>query len=200
MAERHRLRSLEMRVPGHGVLRVLLGPVGQRGREPAHPPGKVERRVLHPQPEVGRHEVVPAPAGVDPRPQRPEPLGQQSLHRDVHVLVAVLERELRSFGPLQQLVDRAAQLCQFRFVEQPGPVQRRSVDTRRDEVRHEQPTIGSTTGECVRILARRAGEPAAPHGGHGSGSAGSCSAHTRIGCDHSVTNPSACRWSNLSAF
>ncbi len=94
MAERHRLRRLQMgeaRHHGGGVLERLLGERaligGERGID-------LVDRVAHPQPEIGRDLVVARARGMQPAGRRPDQLGEPALDIHVDVLERALEGEL----------------------------------------------------------------------------------------------------------
>ena len=83
VAERHRLRGLQMGEAGHRVGGMRRGAVGQR----AHHVGDLRRqpvdRVAHPQAEIGGDLVVAAARGVQAPAGLADALGQPRL--DVHV-------------------------------------------------------------------------------------------------------------------
>ncbi len=95
VAERHRLRGLQMGEAGHRIGGMRGGAVGQR----AHQVGKLRiepvDRVAHPQAEIGRHLVVAAARGVQPLAGLADALGQPRL--DVHV--DVFERLVEGEAP-----------------------------------------------------------------------------------------------------
>ena len=70
VAERHRLRTLQVRVAGHQRLGVLLGTVEDRTRERLDPASRLGAGVERPEPERGDDLVVAGPAGVDLPPDR----------------------------------------------------------------------------------------------------------------------------------
>ena len=91
-------------------------------------------RTLAPQPEVGRHQIVPAAARVDARTDLAETLRQLALDERVDVLVGGIglqEHRLPFLGDrIARIVDRR-QIVRF---EQARRDQRPSVSLRRSEV------------------------------------------------------------------
>ena len=85
MAERHRLRTLEVRVPGHHRLRLGLREREDDERECVDRLARLRARVEHVQAERGCDLVVARPPGVD----LPPDVAEQPLDRRVHVLVGV---------------------------------------------------------------------------------------------------------------
>ncbi len=87
VAERHRLRALEVRVARHRRVRLRLGPVEEDERELPNRPGRLTAGIADVEPERGRDLVVARAAGVDLAPHRAE----RQLDRGVDVL-RLLER------------------------------------------------------------------------------------------------------------
>jgi len=58
MAQRHRLRDLEMREAGHHSLGMLFGALDQHPLQCSDRIDRFVAGVAHPQPEVGRYLVV----------------------------------------------------------------------------------------------------------------------------------------------
>ena len=90
MAERHRLRRLQMgeaRHHGGGVLERLFG---QRALIAGKRRIDAVDRVAHPEPEIGRDLIVARARGVQPPGRRPDQVGEPAL--DIHM--DVFERPL----------------------------------------------------------------------------------------------------------
>ena len=85
MPDGHRLRPLQMRVPGHEPIGVRLGLVRQRIDEVGEADRGFDRRIAAEQPQVERHLVVA---------RRARDLRDAPLDRGVDVLVLQLEVEL----------------------------------------------------------------------------------------------------------
>ena len=145
MAERHRLRALEMRVAGHQRLRVLFRAVEQHARESLDPRRCLGARVQRPQPERRDDLVVPRPARVD----LPPDLAEQALDRGVHVLVGLLDHRRVERG------EPRLDLRELLRLEDPGDgepprVQPRALDVVREQLGvgrlDELPDLGSELG------------------------------------------------------
>ena len=94
MAERHRLRALQVREAGHhgrGMHQRLLR---QRLLIVAEQAMDVVDAVAHPEPEVGRDLIVARARGVQPPGRRANQLGEPALDIHVNVLKLALELEL----------------------------------------------------------------------------------------------------------
>ena len=94
MAERHRLRGLQMgeaRHHGVGVLERLFGERALIGGERRI---DLVDRVAHPQPEIGRNLIVARARGMQPPGRRPDQFGKPALDIHMDVLERPLEREL----------------------------------------------------------------------------------------------------------
>ena len=94
MAERHRLRALQVREAGHhgrGMRQRLLG---ERLLVVAEQTMDVVDAVAHPEPEVGRDLIVARARGVQPPGRRADQLGEPALDVHVNVLELALELEL----------------------------------------------------------------------------------------------------------
>ena len=93
MAERHRLRGLQMGEARHRIGGVRGGAIGQR----AHHVGDLRRqpvdRIAHPEAEIGRHLVVAAARGVQAPAGLADALGQARLDVHVDVFQRRVERE-----------------------------------------------------------------------------------------------------------
>jgi len=93
VAERHRLRGLQMgeaRHHGRRVFERLLGErtliAGERGVDAVD-------RITHPQSEIGRDLIVARARGMQPAGGRPDQLGKPALDIHVDVLERALEAE-----------------------------------------------------------------------------------------------------------
>jgi hypothetical protein len=93
MAERHRLRGLQMGEAGHRIGGVLGGALGQRAHQVGELRVEAVDRVAHPQAEIGRHLVVAAARGVQPLAGLADALGQPRLDVHVDVFERLGERE-----------------------------------------------------------------------------------------------------------
>ena len=85
MAQRNRLRDLQMGHAGHDRRCMLLGAVEDDGLQRIDRPQHFVDRAAHEQLEIGRYLVVARPRRVQPTRRRPDPLGEIML--DVHVNV-----------------------------------------------------------------------------------------------------------------
>ena len=90
VAERHRLRGLEMGEAGHHAVGMLLGTADQGALQRSQPLVDRIDRAPHPEPEIGRHLVVARAGGVQPTGGGADQLGEPML--DMHV--DVLERRI----------------------------------------------------------------------------------------------------------
>ena len=129
MAERHRLRALQMGVPRHERPGVLLRARGQRVDE-----RRVRRASVADASFVHRRRSVTARSfrlrpACTRAPSSPEALGQHALHRDVHVLVVVRERERAVGRSAPQRGDLGSQPVGVGVSQQSRAAQR--VDMRR---------------------------------------------------------------------
>ena len=98
MAERHRLRRLQMgkaRHDGIGVRQRLFGERLLIGGEL-----RIDSVdcVAHPQPEIRRDLVVARPRGVKSAGSRPNQVGEAALNIHMNVLERALEREFTGFN------------------------------------------------------------------------------------------------------
>ena len=96
VAERHRLRRLQMGHAGDRVGRVLVGAVGQRPHQVAQLRQRAVDGVAHPEPEIGGDLVVAAARGVQPAAGVADARDQARL--DVHM--DVLQRRIEVEPPL----------------------------------------------------------------------------------------------------
>ena len=85
MAERDRLGTLQVREPGHHVIRMGCGPVDQHALECLQ--ARIHRVdcIADPQPEIGCDLIVAAARGVKPTRNGSDQLGQPGLGRHVNV-------------------------------------------------------------------------------------------------------------------
>ena len=90
MAERHRLRRLQVGEARHHRVGMFVGARDQRVEQAAEGRARLIDRVAHPQAEIGRDLVVAAARGVEPPGDRADLVGQPRLGQHVDVL----EREV----------------------------------------------------------------------------------------------------------
>ena len=95
------LGSLQVGVAGHHGVGVLLGLLHQRLLQVQDHGDDVGDLLLHVQPGVHGHLVVPGPGGVQALARLPYPLGEQGLNVHVDVLVVHGELHLASLNILQ---------------------------------------------------------------------------------------------------
>ena len=91
VAERHRLRRLEMGEARHHGGGMLTGAIEQRLDQEGEPGLRPLNSLLDPEPKVERHLVVARAGRVKPASRRADQLGQPRL--DVHVNVLEAGRE-----------------------------------------------------------------------------------------------------------
>ena len=187
MADRHRLRALEVGVSRHRRLRVRLGAVEHGRREVRDPGPRLGGGVGDVEAKRSRHLVV----ARAPRVDLPADLAEQALDRGVDVLVLRLDPAAgRNLG--QPRLD----LRELGVVEQPGPVQPPRVHRRRLAVVREQlAVVGSQEGRDGGI--ERAPDPAAPEA-HASDFALSRAAASSTSSDAILMKPSAAECGNVS--
>ena len=91
MAERHRLRDLEMGEAGHDRLGMLFGASDQHALKAADRVDRFVAGIAHPEPKVGRDLVVARARRVKPARGRPDQLAEPVLdgHMDVFELDAL---------------------------------------------------------------------------------------------------------------
>ena len=96
MAQRDRLRGLEMGETGHDALGMFPGAHDQRHLQRPQPGIGLFTCIAHPQAEVGRHLVVAAARGVQPPGRRADQFGQPAFGGHVDVFeVPVLGHAVR---------------------------------------------------------------------------------------------------------
>ena len=110
VAERHRLRRLQMREARHDRVAMRLGLARERQLEGGQRRVRAVDPVAHPELEVGRHLVVARARGVQPPRRLADQLLEPAL--DVHVHVFQRARELQAAGRdlLQHAVEAGADL------------------------------------------------------------------------------------------
>ena len=91
VAERHRLRRLQMREARHHAGREGERLLGERRLQPGELPVEGVDRVARPEPHIGRDLVVARARGVEPPRRRADEVGEPLL--DVHVDVFERPRE-----------------------------------------------------------------------------------------------------------
>ena len=92
MAERDGLSPLKVGVAGHNSAHMGPRLFHQHPLQPQHKGNDMGDFLLHIQPEIGGHLVVPGAGGVQPLARLADALGKQGL--DVHVDVLVIQGEL----------------------------------------------------------------------------------------------------------
>ena len=112
MAERDRLRALQVRVPGHDGLRLRLGEREDHERERVDRLARLRACVEHVHAERGGHLVVAGAPGVDLAADVPE----ETLDRGVDVLV----RLEVAVGVLGDLGEARLDLVELLFGQEPG--------------------------------------------------------------------------------
>ena len=93
VGEQHGLCTLEVRVPGHDDLDLLLGAPEQHPLEFEGQGIDPPDRFLQVHARVERDLIVPAPAGVELFPCRTDPLDQPLFNQAVDILEGAVERE-----------------------------------------------------------------------------------------------------------
>ncbi len=93
MAERHRLRRLQMRKARHHRAGMLERFLRQRALKRLERGVERVDRIPHPQPEIGRHLVVARARGMQPPGRRADQLAEPALHVHVDVFQRALELE-----------------------------------------------------------------------------------------------------------
>ena len=164
MAQRHRLRGLQMREAGHDRAGMLLGAGDQRGQHRFDARDGAPVGGPHPHAEVGRHLVVAAARGVQPPSDRTDDFGQAGLHGHVDVfqvpilgdpVALVLRGDL-----LQSSIDGA------RIFGRDDTLPRQHGDMRPAafDILAPQDLVERNGGvDFAHDRARSFGEPAAPH-------------------------------------
>jgi hypothetical protein len=105
MAERHRLRDLEVREAGHDAVRMFLGARDQRRLDRLQPGIDARAGGAHPQAEIGRDLVVARARGVE----APGGLANDLLEPRFDGHVDVFEREVDGHAVRREL---AGDLCE----------------------------------------------------------------------------------------
>ena len=156
------LGSLGVGIARHHGVDMLLCPGDQRRFEGIGRVEELEARALYVEPEVNRHLVVAAPAGVQLAPQRPELLSQAGLDGHVDVfcsphpaLPRVRGRGHFLFDFLEGQID--AQLL-FRR-QDPGPNQRLRIGATASDVLTKEPAVNrqrarKAVDQRVRLFAK----------------------------------------------
>ncbi len=175
MAERHRLRDLEMGEAGHDRRRMLAGARHQRHLQRRQPRAHGIHRVAHPQAEIGRHLIVARARGVEPAGGGTDQLGQPAFHRHVDILEAQILGRAGGFifagDPLQPGIDRGDIL----LADDALPAEHRGMRAAAGDVLPPQPFVERDRGvDFAHDGARPVGETPAPH---------------RIGVRHAATCP-----------
>ncbi len=153
MAERHRLRALQVRVAGHHRLGLRLGEGEDDERERVDRFARLGARVEHVQAERSRDLVVPRPPGVDLAAD----VAEQPLDRGVHVLVRleVAVRILRDLG------EAGLRLVELLLGQQPGRGESSRVLGRRLAVVRQQLGVVDAQ-EAPHVGVERALDPPCP--------------------------------------
>ena len=86
MAEGHRLGTLQVSVAGHNIARALLGLLAQHGNQLSNLALDMLARRAQVQPDVQRHLVIAAAAGVQPLAGIAHAGSQRLFHKGVHIL------------------------------------------------------------------------------------------------------------------
>jgi hypothetical protein len=113
VAERHRLRGLQMGEARYRVARMLRGAFHQC----QHQVGKLRvqpvDRVAHPKPKIRRHLVVAAARGVQPAAGLTDAFGQPGLDVHVDVFECHVEREASALDLVRDRPQPAADRLLF---------------------------------------------------------------------------------------
>ena len=198
MGQEDRLGLLEVRVAREVGATRLVGPISQCGLERGDQAGQVGQFVEDPEPEVGGHLVVSAPAGVQPGPRFAGQLGDPPLDRSVDVLVGRHKGE----GSVGQLSLRGIQRLEHRrgigVGHEPDPGQHPDVGPRTGHVLPEHPPVErQAVIQGLQGLTRSALEPTVPEGRHGNQPPALAArrATVRSRRAFNLMNPSASAWS-----
>ena len=137
VGQQHRLCPLEVGVAGQVGLASLVGSVSERFLKVGDQADDLTQFPHHPEPQVGGHLVVAAPAGVEAGSSLPGQFGDPPLYRRVDVLVVGCEGERvvghLSLDDIQGVKHRLAV----------GLLQQPDVD--------QHPHVGSRPGDVVGV-------------------------------------------------
>ena len=217
VGEEDGLGSLKVGVPGEHRLSLAMGEVDEAGDDRLDLVDACIERGHRPEPEIRRHLIVAAAAGVKFLAQLPDPFDEVPLHEGMDVLV-VRVAEDRGIGRdvVMQRLERGFQMAELDRVEHAGPFQRpRPGRGSRDVLGKEAAIEGKRIVEPLEQFMDLPAEASAPDrlrddrrvGGAAQDSApavigsgvpfpsSDCIAAIRLGSEKSRMNPSACDWS-----
>ena len=165
MGQQHRLRPLQVRVPGQVHVVRLARPLGEHLLERHDLLGQADERAPAPQAQRRRDLVVAAPSGVQLRAGVPCDLGDPPLDSRVDVLVARAEGE----PPLDELlfddVERIDERVHLAIAEDPRLAQPLDVRARPGEVVERQRLVEREAHRELRHGVRHPGrDPPLPQG------------------------------------
>ena len=189
MADRDRLRALEVRVAGHRRLGLDLRPLEDRAGERGDARIRLHASVGDVEPERRRDLVVPRPAGVDLAAD----LAELPLDRAVDVLVAGVDGSLAR-DPGERLFRRD----ELGIAQQSGRMQPPRVDERRAAVVRQELRVVAPQ-EVSNLRRERRRHPPRPerHAGVAAGLR-SRAAASSVSSAEMRTNPEAASCGNVS--
>ncbi len=205
MREEHRLRALQVRVPGHVDVLGRLRALEQHPLESMHVRDDVGALAPDEQTERGRDLVVARPPGVELGARIAGELGHPPFDGGVDVLVGRRELE-RTVG---ELLLRPVECREHRGglvggedvgAREPGDVRART----REVVGRETPVEREALGEREQLVGGAVGEPTVPEGHADPGpdvevEGPPCSrAHVSTDRPHKRTKPEESSWRNVS--
>jgi hypothetical protein len=164
MAERDRLRGLQVGEARHHAVGMLLGAVDQHALEVSRGSIEFGKGGPHPHAKIGRDLIVARARGVQSPRRRPDQLAQAMLHMHVDVLELLPARHairlILGRDPLQPGQDRLG----IRSGDDALIAQHRRMRARARQILAPQPRIDIDRGvDLAHDRRRPAAETAAPH-------------------------------------
>ena len=163
VAERHRLRLLEVRVCGDDGLGVRSAWSARDATRRSDARRPVPDRVHQVEPEIESHLVVARPSGVQHAAVVTDDVDEPALHGAVHVLVAFEEAELPSARPRRRSPPAPLAGARSRPAQDPLLAQHGDVGLRTADVVGEQAPIDRVHRVTPQLVARRSSENPPPH-------------------------------------
>ena len=164
MAERHRLRRLQMREAWHDGRGMHFGfgcqnalQFGQRLVQPIN-------LVAHIKLEIGRHLIVARPRRMQPSRRRSDDVLQPAFDVHVNVFERAGEHEFPALDFAHDLVETFADLARVHLRDDAGFGQHRRMRLRSADVLRRQPLVERDRRvDFLHDLGRRHRKPATPH-------------------------------------